>query len=113
MTGGSGMYIDAVCDGIDDIPDVDPEIREKFARKYKEEGIEGLRIELKTLDPEHYEKVDLKNPRRIIRALEICETTGHPYSGFLTNQKRKRDFEIIKTGLKRPRRFIRQDKPES
>ena len=103
MTGGSGMYIDAVCDGIDDIPDVDPEIREKFSRKYKEEGIEGLRIELKTLDPEHYEKVDLKNPRRIIRALEICETTGHPYSDFLTNQKRKRDFEIIKTGLKRPR----------
>lgn len=103
MTGGSGMYIDAVCNGIDDIPDVDPEIREKFARKYKEEGIEGLRIELKLLDPEHYEKVDLKNPRRIIRALEICETTGHPYSGFLTNQKRRRDFEIIKTGLKRPR----------
>jgi len=103
MTGGSGMYIDAVCDGIDDIPDVDPEIREKFARKYKEEGIEGLRIELKLLDPEHYEKVDLKNPRRIIRALEICETTGQPYSGFLTKQKRRRDFEIIKTGLKRPR----------
>jgi tRNA dimethylallyltransferase len=103
MTGGSGMYIDAVCNGIDDIPDVDPEIREKFARKYKEEGIEGLRIELKLLDPEYYEKVDLKNPRRIIRALEICETTGHPYSGFLTNQKRRRDFEIIKTGLKRPR----------
>ena len=103
MTGGSGMYIDAVCEGIDDIPDVDPEIREKFVLKYKEEGIEGLRIALKLLDPEHYEKVDLKNPRRIIRALEICETTGHPYSAFLTKQKRKRDFEIMKTGLERPR----------
>ena len=106
MTGGSGMYIDAVCDGIDDIPDVDPEIREKFVRKYKEEGIEGLRIALKLLDPEHYEKVDLKNPRRIMRALEICETTGVPYSAFLTKQKRKREFEIIKTGLQRSRKEL-------
>jgi len=103
MTGGSGMYIDAVCDGVDDIPDVDPEIREKLITKYDEEGIEGLRIALKLLDPEHYDKVDLKNPRRIMRALEICESTGQPYSAFLTNQKRKRDFKIIKTGLQRPR----------
>jgi len=103
MTGGSGMYIDAVCDGVDDIPDVDPGIREKLITKYDEEGIEGLRIALKLLDPEHYDKVDLKNPRRIMRALEICESTGQPYSAFLTNQKRKRDFKIIKTGLQRPR----------
>ena len=103
MTGGSGMYLDAVCEGIDDIPDVDQEIREKYVRKYEEEGIDGLRITLKLLDPEHYGKVDLKNPRRIIRALEVCESTGHPYSAFLTKQKRKRNFKIIKIGLDRPR----------
>ncbi|HBE42888.1 MAG TPA: tRNA (adenosine(37)-N6)-dimethylallyltransferase MiaA [Bacteroidales bacterium] len=103
LTGGSGLYIDAVCKGIDDIPDVDPEIRDKYSRKYKEEGIEGLRIILKLLDPAYYEKVDLKNPKRIIRALEICETTGRPYSTYLTKEKRTRDFEIIKTGINRPR----------
>ena len=103
MTGGSGLYIDAVCNGIDDIPDVDNEIRDKYIRKYKEEGIEGLRMTLKLLDPVYYEKVDLKNHKRIIRALEICETTGRPYSAFLTKQKRQRDFGIIKTGINRPR----------
>ncbi|HPT22399.1 MAG TPA: tRNA (adenosine(37)-N6)-dimethylallyltransferase MiaA, partial [Bacteroidales bacterium] len=98
-----GMYIDAVCNGIDDIPDVDPDIREKFTSKYKEEGIEGLRVALKLLDPEHYANVDLKNHKRIIRALEICETTGRPYSSFLKKQKTERDFDIIKIGLKRDR----------
>jgi tRNA dimethylallyltransferase len=103
MSGGSAMYIDAVCNGIDDIPDVDPEIREKYSSKYREEGIGGLRVALKLLDPEHYTKVDLKNYKRIIRALEICETTGRPYSSFLKNQKRERDFSIIKIGLERTR----------
>jgi tRNA dimethylallyltransferase len=103
MSGGSGMYIDAVCNGIDDIPDVDPVIRQKYIRIYKEEGLESLRVSLKLLDPEHYKNVDLKNYKRIIRALEICETTGRPYSAFLKNEKRKRDFRIIKIGLKRPR----------
>jgi tRNA dimethylallyltransferase len=103
MTGGSAMYIDAVCGGIDDIPDVDQTVREKYNLKYKVEGIAGLRMALKILDPEHYEVVDLKNPKRIIRALEICETTGRPYSSFLTKQKRERDFKIIKIGLERPR----------
>ncbi|MGD0342479.1 MAG: tRNA (adenosine(37)-N6)-dimethylallyltransferase MiaA [Bacteroidales bacterium] len=103
MTGGSAMYIDAVCGGIDDIPDVDQSVREKYILKYKEEGITGLRLALKLLDPEHYEVVDLKNPKRIIRALEISETTGLPYSSFLTKQKRERDFQIIKIGLERPR----------
>ncbi len=111
MTGGSGMYIDAVCNGIDDIPDADPAVRKKYTIKYKEEGIAGLRLALKILDPEHYEKVDLKNPKRIIRALEISETTGRPYSSFLTKQKRERDFRIIKIGLERPREelYIRID----
>ena len=103
MTGGSGMYIDAVCEGIDDIPDTDPSIREKYTYIYKEQGIEGLRIALRILDPEHFEKIDLKNPKRIIRALEVCETTGRPYSSFLMKKKRERDFEIIKIGLERPR----------
>lgn len=103
MTGGSGMYIDAVCSGIDDIPDVDPSVREKYIQKYNDEGIESLRVSLKMLDPEHYRKADLKNHKRIIRALEICETTGRPYSTFLNREKRTRDFRIIKMGLMRPR----------
>ena len=103
MTGGSGMYIDAVCDGIDDIPDVDPAIREKYTLKYKEEGVESLRASLKLLDPEHYKKVDLRNYKRIIRALEIFESTGQPYSTYLKNAKKNRDFRVIKIGLERPR----------
>ena len=103
MSGGSGLYIDAVCEGIDDIPDIDPEIREKLLTKYNELGLEGLRLALKKLDPDHYEKVDLSNPKRIIRALEICESTGVPYSSFLKKNKRTRDFVILKIGLERPR----------
>lgn len=108
MAGGSGMYIDAVCNGTDDIPDVDRTVREKYTALYKEEGINGLRMALRLLDPEHYSKVDLKNYKRILRALEICETTGKPYSSFLTRQKRERDFRIIKIGLKRTREDLYQ-----
>jgi tRNA dimethylallyltransferase len=103
MSGGSALYIDAVCDGIDDIPDVDPAIRQKYISKYRDEGIEGLRVALKLLDPEHYARVDLKNHKRILRALEICESAGRPYSSFLKKQKNIRDFEIIKIGLERSR----------
>jgi tRNA dimethylallyltransferase len=103
MSGGSGMYIDAVCNGIDDIPDVDPAIRNKYIEKYMEDGIEGLRVILKLLDPEYYAKVDLKNYKRIIRALEICESAGVPYSSFRKKQKRERDFSIVKIGLERSR----------
>jgi len=103
MSGGSGMYLDAVCSGIDNIPDVDPEVREKYIIRYKEEGIEGLRAALKILDPEHYSKVDLKNHKRIMRALEICDTAGRPYSSFLKKNKREREFGIIKIGLERTR----------
>jgi tRNA dimethylallyltransferase len=106
MCGGSGMYINAVCEGTDDIPDIDPAVREKYITKYREEGIEGLRIILKLLDPDHYTKVDLKNSKRIIRALEICESTGRPYSSFLNKQKRERDFEILKVGIDRPRKDL-------
>jgi tRNA dimethylallyltransferase len=97
------MYIDAVCNGIDNIPDVDPSIREKYTRKFNDEGLQSLRASLKLLDPVHYKKVDLKNHKRIMRALEICETTGQPYSSFLKKEKRERDFRIIKLGLERPR----------
>ncbi len=103
MTGGSGLYIDAVCNGYDDIPDVDPEIREKYIGIYEIEGIASLRASLKLLDPDHYSKVDLKNHKRILRALEICESTGKPYSSFLKKQKREREFSIIKIGLNRNR----------
>lgn len=103
MSGGSGMYIDAVCEGIDDIPDVNPGIREKYIRKYFDEGLESLRECLKIFDPEHYKNVDLNNYKRVIRALEICESTGQPYSTFLKKEKRERDFGIIKIGLERPR----------
>lgn len=103
MTGGSGMYIDAVCKGIDDIPDVDLAVRDKYNRMYTENGIAGLRVALKILDPEHYLKVDLRNHKRLIRALEICESTGKPYSSFLKKKKQKRDFRIITIGINRPR----------
>lgn len=93
------MYIDAVTKGIDDIPDIDPQIREKYNRMYDEKGIESLRIALKILDPKHYSSVDLKNHKRIIRALEICETTGKPYSSFLKKETRQRDFNVVKVGL--------------
>jgi tRNA dimethylallyltransferase len=108
MAGGSGLYIDAVCEGSDDIPDTDPAVREKYNALYKNEGISGLRIALKVLDPEHYAKVDLKNHKRIIRALEICESTGRPYSSFLTRKKRERDFRVIRIGLGRKREELYQ-----
>jgi len=103
MTGGSMLYMDAVCRGIDDIPDTDPAIRRKYIEKYATEGVEGLRLALKILDPVHYSKVDLRNPRRLMRALEISESTGKPYSSFLTSPERNREFRIIKAGLTRDR----------
>ena len=103
MTGGSGMYIDAVCHGTDEIPDVDPAVRARFINLYREEGIGGLRLALRMLDPEHYARVDLRNYKRLIRALEICESTGRPYSSFLTRKKQERDFRVVKIGLRRTR----------
>ncbi|MFN8241730.1 MAG: tRNA (adenosine(37)-N6)-dimethylallyltransferase MiaA [Bacteroidales bacterium] len=103
MTGGSGLYIDAVCNGIDDIPDIDPSTREKFNRMFLEEGIESLRAALRLVDPVYYSTVDLKNHKRIIRALEIHESTGKQYSSFLAGEKTERPFGIIKIGLNRPR----------
>ncbi len=103
MTGGSMLYMDAVCRGMDDIPDTDPAVRQKYIEMYQSEGIEGLRLALKMVDPVHYARVDLHNPRRIMRALEITGSTGRPYSSFLTAPVRERNFRIIKAGLTRER----------
>ena len=103
LTGGSMMYVDAICKGIDDIPTVDKETRELMMKRYEEEGLEQLCSELKLLDPEYYQIVDLKNPKRVIHALEICYMTGKTYTSFRTQSKKERPFRIIKIGLTRDR----------
>lgn len=103
LTGGSMMYIDAVCQGIDDIPTVDAETRQLMLHKYETEGLEHLCAELRLLDPEYYRIVDLKNPKRVIHALEICYMTGRAYTSFRTREKKQRPFRILKVGLTRPR----------
>ena len=108
LSGGSMMYIDAVCNGIDDIPTVRDDIREEMKRRYKEEGLEALCEELKQLDPEHYAIVDRQNYRRVIHALEICHQTGKTYTSFRTQQKKERPFHIIKIGLNRDREELYQ-----
>jgi tRNA dimethylallyltransferase len=99
LIGGSMLYIDAVCQGIDMMPDADPEIRKLLKDKHEKEGLESLRYQLKKLDPDYYNSVDLKNQNRIIHALEISIQTGKPYSSFRSNPKKKRPFSIIKIGL--------------
>jgi len=108
MVGGSMLYIDAVCKGIDTMPDVDPELRHNLKNKLKTEGIESLRRQLKQLDPNYYSEVDLKNPARIVHALEICLMTGKPYSSFRSSSQKKRPFNIIKTGLNCDRKLLHQ-----
>ena len=103
LTGGSMMYVDAVCKGIDDIPTVDEETRATMLRKYETEGLEQLCAELKLLDPDYYRIVDLKNPKRVIHALEICYMTGRTYTSYRTNEQKERPFRIIKIGLRRER----------
>lgn len=103
MTGGSGFYIDAVCYGLDDFPPADQELRAKLTSRLKEEGVEALRMDLKMLDPESYKAIDIANGQRVVRALEVCLMTGRPFSSFKTNPQKKRDFEIEKIGLMRPR----------
>lgn len=103
LSGGSMMYIDAVCNGIDQLPTVRDDIRELMKKRLECEGLEVLVKELQELDPEHWEVVDKKNPRRILHALEICHQTSLPYSSFLKKEKNKRPFNVIKIGLIRPR----------
>lgn len=103
MTGGSMMYIDAVCKGIDDIPTIDAETRSILIERYQKEGLDNLCAELKLLDPEYYSIADIKNPKRVIHALEVCYMTGKTYTSFRKREKKERPFNIIKVGLRRER----------
>ena len=103
LTGGSMMYIDAVCDGIDDIPTIDDETRRLMKQRLADEGLEALCEELRRLDPEYYEIVDRQNPRRVVHALEICTMTGKTYTSFRRRERRQRPFSIVKIALNRPR----------
>lgn len=103
LSGGSMMYIDAVCNGIDDIPTVDEETRRMIIEKYEREGLTRLSDELRLLDPIYYSEADIKNPKRVMHALEICYMTGKPYSSFRKQAKKERPFNIIKIGLRRER----------
>ena len=103
LTGGSMMYIDAVCDGIDDIPTIDEETRRLMKQRLADEGLEALCEKLRRLDPEYYEIVDRQNPRRVVHALEICTMTGKTYTSFRRRERRQRPFRIVKIALNRPR----------
>jgi tRNA dimethylallyltransferase len=106
MAGGSGFYIDALVDGLDDFPAADLKLRNELTTRLKEEGVESLRLELKSLDPESYAAIDIANGQRVVRALEVCIMTGKPFSSFKTNSTKKRDFDVEKIGLIRPRDLL-------
>ena len=103
MVGGSGLYIDALCNGLDDFPDADPELRAQLSERLRKEGVAALRTDLRVLDPETYATIDPANGQRIVRALEVTIATGRKYSSFKTHPAKERSFTIVKTGLKRPR----------
>ncbi|MBE6214983.1 MAG: tRNA (adenosine(37)-N6)-dimethylallyltransferase MiaA [Bacteroidales bacterium] len=106
MAGGSGFYVDALVNGLDDFPEADLELRRSLTERLKEEGVDSLRQELRRLDPESYATIDIANGQRVVRALEVCLMTGRPFSSFKTSPNRKRDFEIEKIGLTRPREVL-------
>jgi len=108
LSGGSMMYIDAVCNGIDDIPTIRDDIRQEMKRRYETEGLDALCDDLQRLDPEHYKIVDRQNYRRVIHALEICYQTGRTYTSYRTQQKKPRPFRIVKIGLNREREQLYQ-----
>ena len=97
------MYIDAVCNGIDEIPTISDEIRHEVIAQYEQKGLDSLLEELHRLDPVFYEQVDRQNPKRIIHAVEICRMAGQPYSALRTNARKERSFDVVKVGLTRPR----------
>ncbi|MBQ3742758.1 MAG: tRNA (adenosine(37)-N6)-dimethylallyltransferase MiaA [Bacteroidales bacterium] len=103
MAGGSGLYIDALCNGLDDFPPADPELREQLSARLREEGVAALRAELRLLDPDSYAALDPANGQRIVRALEVTIATGRKFSSFKTHANKERPFAIEKTGLTRPR----------
>lgn len=106
MAGGSGFYVDALVNGLDDFPETDLELRASLTDRLKNEGVESLRMELCRLDPDSYATIDIANGQRVVRALEVCLMTGRPFSSFKTSPDRKRDFEIEKVGLTRPREVL-------
>ncbi|HSI91166.1 MAG TPA: tRNA (adenosine(37)-N6)-dimethylallyltransferase MiaA, partial [Adhaeribacter sp.] len=108
LTGGSGLYVRALCEGMDEMPEVAPEIREELNRKLETEGLETLCQQLEKLDPEYFAQVDKANPQRVVRALEVCMASGKPYSFFRNQQRKPRPFGIIKIGLTRPREELYQ-----
>jgi tRNA dimethylallyltransferase len=103
MTGGSGLYIDAVCRGFDELPDSDPDLRREIEQQYENGGLDSLRTSLRLLDPDYYNDVDLHNPKRLMRAIEVCLLTGRPYSQLRTHQPRERFFDVFKIALTMPR----------
>ena len=106
MVGGSGLYVKAILEGLDDFPPIDPGIREELNVIYETKGIDPLQVQLKELDPKYYEVADIQNPHRLIRALEICIGTGQPYSSFLNRKKPERNFKNITIGLEAEREII-------
>ncbi len=106
LVGGSGMYMKAITEGFDEMPDIPTEIRESLKQRLKKEGLQSLIEQLKSTDPDYHGQVDLKNPQRVIRALEIIEVTGQPYSQFRKGEKAKRDFNILKIGITLPREVL-------
>lgn len=106
MAGGSGFYIDALVNGLDDFPEADLQLRNELTARLNEEGVESLRVQLKSLDPESYASIEIANGQRVVRALEVCLMTGKPFSSFKTSPKKMRDFEVEKIGLVRPREVL-------
>ena len=106
MVGGSGLYVKCILEGLDDFPPVDPDVRARLNEQLQQTGLKPLQEQLKNLDSVTFNKIDIENPHRVIRALEICVGTGQPYSFFLNRHKNSREFEIIKIGLQAPREVI-------
>ncbi len=106
LVGGSGLYIDAVCNGLDDLPTIHPEVRKNLLERYKKEGINNIRFELKQIDPDYYLQVDLKNPQRILHALEVFYQTGKKFSSLRKAQRRARTFKIVKIFLNEDRKIL-------
>ena len=106
LSGGSMMYLDAVCNGIDDIPSVDAEVRETLRNRVLGGEIDKMRSELRLLDPDYYQTADTRNPKRVVHALEVCYTSGRPYSSFLTKERKPRPFSVVKIGLRRERQEL-------
>lgn len=108
LVGGSGLFVDALCHGLDDLPKAAPGIREKWNDHFKTEGLVFLQKELQKVDPDYFEKVDTQNPQRLIRALEVFESTGLPFSHYRQNIKKERPFDIVKIGLEMDRDHLYQ-----